>query len=157
MKYINFKLENNLVLTDTNFDKFEFEIDTNSIMKITINLEYDTAYGFGEKYDVVNQIGKIVDVKIKEVCFNQGSQSYMTFPFMITANGFGIYVKSKTPVQFDLTNKKFVKQLEKASKVAKYALILGEDELSQNKVTVKDLETAKQVSVERTCLVNALL
>ena len=30
--------------------------------------------------------------------------------------------------EFDLTNKKFVKQLEKASKVAKYAVILGEDD-----------------------------
>ena len=51
--------------------------------------------------------------------------------------------------EFDLTNKKFVKQLEKASKVAKYALILGEDELAQNKVTVKNLETAEQKTVDR--------
>ena len=46
-------------------------------------------------------------------------------------------------------NKKFVKQLEKASKVAKYALILGEDELAQNKVTVKNLETSEQKIVDR--------
>ena len=51
--------------------------------------------------------------------------------------------------EFDLTNKKFVKQLEKASKVAKYALILGEDELAQNKVTVKNLETSEQKLVNR--------
>lgn len=51
--------------------------------------------------------------------------------------------------EFDLTNKKFVKQLEKASKVAKYALILGEDELAANKVTVKNLETSEQKTVDR--------
>ena len=51
--------------------------------------------------------------------------------------------------EFDLTNKKFVKQLEKASKVAKYALILGEDELAQGKVTVKNLETSEQKLVTR--------
>ena len=51
--------------------------------------------------------------------------------------------------EFDLTNKKFVKQLEKASKVAKYALILGEDELSTNQVTVKNLETSEQKTVKR--------
>ena len=51
--------------------------------------------------------------------------------------------------EFDLTNKKFVKQLEKASKVAKYALILGEDELAQGKVTVKNLETSEQKLVDR--------
>lgn len=51
--------------------------------------------------------------------------------------------------EFDLTNKKFVKQLEKASKVAKYALILGEDEISANKVTVKNLETSEQITIAR--------
>ena len=51
--------------------------------------------------------------------------------------------------EFDLTNKKFVKQLEKASKVAKYALILGEDEIAQGKVTVKNLETSEQKLVNR--------
>ena len=51
--------------------------------------------------------------------------------------------------EFDLTNKKFVKQLEKASKVARYALILCEDELANNKVTIKNLEISEQVSVNR--------
>ena len=51
--------------------------------------------------------------------------------------------------EFDLTNKKFVKQLEKASKVAKYALILGEDEIASNKITVKNLETSEQKTVDR--------
>ena len=52
--------------------------------------------------------------------------------------------------EFDLTNKKFIKQLEKASKVAKYALILGEDEIKQSKVTIKNLETSEQKTVDRT-------
>ena len=47
-----------------------------------------------------------------------------------------------------------MKQLEKASKVAKYALILGEDELAQDKITVKNLETSEQVLVIRKDLVN---
>lgn len=51
--------------------------------------------------------------------------------------------------EFDLTNKKFMKQLEKASKLAKYALILGEDEISSNQVTIKNLETAEQKTVLR--------
>ena len=52
--------------------------------------------------------------------------------------------------EFDLTNKKFVKQLEKASKVAKYAIILGEDEIASNQLTVKNLETSEQQTVLRT-------
>lgn len=51
--------------------------------------------------------------------------------------------------EFDLTNKKFVKQLEKASKVARYALILGEDEISAGTVTVKNLDNAEQKTVKR--------
>lgn len=54
--------------------------------------------------------------------------------------------------EFDLTNKKFVKQLEKASKVAKYALIIGEDELAQDTVTVKNLATSEQKTVKRSDL-----
>ena len=52
-------------------------------------------------------------------------------------------------VEFDLANKKFTKQLEKASKVAKFALILGEDEINNGKVSVKNLETSEQVAVDR--------
>ena len=51
--------------------------------------------------------------------------------------------------EFDLTNKKFTKQLEKASKVAKYALILGEDEISAGSVSVKNLTTSEQKTVSR--------
>ena len=51
-----------------------------------------------------------------------------------------------------MTNKKFVKQLEKASKVAKYALIIGEDELAQDTVTVKNLATSEQKTVKRSDL-----
>jgi len=54
--------------------------------------------------------------------------------------------------EFDLTNKKFVKQLEKASKIAKYALILGEDEIAKNEVTVKNLDTSDQKTVDRNSL-----
>ena len=51
--------------------------------------------------------------------------------------------------EFDLTNKKFVKQLEKASKVANFAVILGEDEIASNSVTVKNLLTSEQKTVKR--------
>ena len=47
-------------------------------------------------------------------------------------------------VDFDMTNKKFTKQLEKAAKSAKFSLILGEDEISGEYVTLKNLDTAKQ-------------
>lgn len=57
--------------------------------------------------------------------------------------------KQNITAEFDLTNKKFVKQLEKASKIAKYAVILGEDEINSSSVTVKNLQTSEQKTVKR--------
>lgn len=58
---------------------------------------------------------------------------------------------------FDFNCKKFTKQMEKASKVAKYAVILGEDEINQNKVSVKNLDTSEQVITDRENLPQILL
>lgn len=52
-------------------------------------------------------------------------------------------------VEFDLTNKKFGKQFEKAAKVADYALILGDDEIKNGTVSVKNLATSEQKIVTR--------
>ena len=58
--------------------------------------------------------------------------------------------------EFDLTNKKFVKQIEKASKVAKYAIILGDDEIANGTVTVKDLDKGTQETVKREKTISVL-
>ena len=50
-------------------------------------------------------------------------------------------------VEFDYTCRKFSKQLEKASKIANKAIILGEDEIENNYLTIKNLETAEQEKV----------
>lgn len=52
-------------------------------------------------------------------------------------------------VEFDLSNKKFTKQLEKAGRVANFALILGEDEIKTGKVSVKNLASSMQTLVDR--------
>ncbi|MBR6163033.1 histidine--tRNA ligase [bacterium] len=50
--------------------------------------------------------------------------------------------------EFDFSGRKFTKQLEKASKVAKKAIILGEDEISNGYLTVKDLSTSEQIKTD---------
>ena len=50
---------------------------------------------------------------------------------------------------FDYGARKFKKQFEKASKVANYAIVLGEDELNNNTLTVKNLETSEQKIINR--------
>lgn len=58
--------------------------------------------------------------------------------------------KKGLKVDFDLQSRKFAKQLEKAAKIAKSAIIIGEEEIEGNFYTVKDLEkgTQKKVSFE---------
>ena len=46
--------------------------------------------------------------------------------------------------EFDYNSRKFAKQLEKASKISKYAIILGEDEIKNNYLTVKNLSSGEQ-------------
>lgn len=46
--------------------------------------------------------------------------------------------------EFDYQGKKFGKQFEKAGKIANYALILGEDEIKNGEVSVKNMETGEQ-------------
>ena len=55
---------------------------------------------------------------------------------------------------FDMTNKKFTKQMEKASKLAEYALILGEDEIKNNQISVKNLAESSQNTISRSELVS---
>ena len=59
-------------------------------------------------------------------------------------------------VEFDLANKKFTKQLEKAGKVSDFALILGEDEIKNNTVSVTNLATSQQVTVNRNEVLNQI-
>ena len=53
--------------------------------------------------------------------------------------------KNGYSAEFDYNSRKFAKQLEKASKTAKYAIILGEDEIKNNYLTVKNLSTSEQI------------
>lgn len=59
-------------------------------------------------------------------------------------------------IDFDYTNKKFGKQLEKASKIAEFALILGEDEIKNNTVSVKNLATSEQKTVKKSEILDNL-
>ncbi len=48
---------------------------------------------------------------------------------------------------FDMQSRKFAKQFEKGSKIAKKAVIIGEDEIEGGFYTVKDFETGKQTKI----------
>lgn len=68
-----------------------------------LRASYETAYGFGEKFDSVNQKGKVVKAAVIEKCFYQGEYTYLSMPFFLSAEGFGVYVDTYVEVDFDFT------------------------------------------------------
>lgn len=75
----------------------------------TLNRSYRAVYGFGEKFDSLNQKGKYVRAIVKEKCFYQGEFTYLSMPYFMTTDGFGIYVNTYVEVDFDFTNNDCVK------------------------------------------------
>ncbi len=64
---------------------------------------YRAAYGFGEKFDAVDQAGKFVRACVREKCFRQGEYTYLSMPCFLTPDGFGLYVDTYVEVDFDFT------------------------------------------------------
>lgn len=60
--------------------------------KLLVSLQYNGAYGMGEKYDSLNQKGKTVVNQVREKFCFQGDKTYCATPFFWTDTGFGLYV-----------------------------------------------------------------
>lgn len=153
VKYVENKL---LVRGLDYYNRTVFEIKSN-------NLGSQNAVCGGGRYDsLVEQLG---GESTPAVGFAMGMERLISLLPKKDTKKLDVFVVSNFPSEafkfteelrakglvaaFDLTNKKFTKQLEKAAKTAKYAFILGEDEIAKNQVSVKNLDTGKQITVER--------
>jgi len=68
---------------------------------LTIRLQYNGAYGMGEKFDSLNQKGHhVVNQVTEKFCF-QGDKTYDPAPFFWTDIGFGLYVDTCKTSEFD--------------------------------------------------------
>lgn len=71
--------------------------------KITFTCNEDERfYGTGERFNVLNQRGQILDVRVYEQYKNHGKRTYMPIPFLLSSAGFGVSVQSSRWMQFDL-------------------------------------------------------
>lgn len=68
-----------------------------------LNKPYTAVMGLGEKFDSINQKGKFLRCMVKEKCFYQGEFTYLSMPYFLTPDGFGIYVDTYVEVDFDFT------------------------------------------------------
>lgn len=51
--------------------------------ELIINVNYAYIYGLGERYDGVNQNGRVLTILVEEKFCNQGNQSYCPAPFFL--------------------------------------------------------------------------
>ena len=156
--------ENKLLVRGLDYyNRTVFEIKSN-------NLGSQNAVAGGGRYDsLVEQLG---GESIPAVGFAMGMERLISLLKPIKAKKLDAYIVSNFTtdafllaeelrhnglnVEFDLANRKFSKQIEKASKTAGYAIIIGEDEILKHQVSIKNLETGKQITVDRTNCINMI-
>lgn len=150
-------IENKLLVRGLDYyNRTVFEIKSN-------NLGSQNAVAGGGRYDSL--VGQLGGEPTPAVGFAMGMERLISLIPQNEVPKLDGYIVSNFPVdafvlaeelrnqglnvEFDLSNKKFTKQLEKASKVAKYAFILGEDEILTHRVSIKNLEKGTQITVDR--------
>lgn len=89
--------------------------------QLTINLQYDGAYGMGEKYDSLNQKGKTVVNQVQEKFCFQGEKTYCTTPFFWTNTGFGLYVDTCETTTFSFEDDRIVVTLPQTAEVVLFS------------------------------------
>lgn len=152
---VNF-VENKLLVRGLDYyTRTVFEIKSN-------NLGAQNAVCGGGRYDnLVKQLG---GEDTPAVGWAMGMERLCSLIEPVSAQKVDIFVVSNYPehaleltqklrtsgfkAEFDFSNKKFNKQVEKASKCAKFAVFLGEDELKSGELTVKNLSDGKQEKIK---------
>lgn len=89
--------------------------------QLTIYLQYDGAYGMGEKYDSLNQKGKTVVNQVQEKFCFQGEKTYCTTPFFWTNTGFGLYVDTCETTTFSFEDDRIVVTLPQTAEVVLFS------------------------------------
>ncbi|MFP3155962.1 hypothetical protein LQZ18_16375 [Lachnospiraceae bacterium ZAX-1] len=82
-----------------------FGLLNQGLLTFTLNYEdsIDSNYfGFGERYNDVNQKGNIIDCFVYNQYKDQGLKTYLPMPYFITNRNYGIFVETSNYTKFDL-------------------------------------------------------
>lgn len=60
-------------------------------------------YGFGERFNALNQRGQRLDVRVYEQYKNHGLRTYLPMPLFVSSQGYGLLVQSLRYSVFDMT------------------------------------------------------
>src|SRR5207248_360868 len=59
-------------------------------------------YGFGERFNALDQRGEQLDVRCYEEYKNQGKRTYIPMPFFVSSRRYGLFVETSRRVVYDL-------------------------------------------------------
>ena len=62
-------------------------------------------FGFGERFDSLDQNGREPDICVANPYTRQGSRTYIPVPFFVTERGYGLYVRSDHYVRFGMAQR----------------------------------------------------
>lgn len=88
--------------------------------KLLINLSYNGAFGFGEKYNKINQKGNEVINKVQEQFCFQNDKTYAPNPFFFTDTGFGLYLDTNEITSFKFNEDNIEVSLNKDTNIVAF-------------------------------------
>jgi alpha-glucosidase (family GH31 glycosyl hydrolase) len=59
-------------------------------------------YGFGQRFNALNQRGNCLDSRVYDQPKNQGKRTYFPVPFFLSSQGYGMWVRTNRSLKFDL-------------------------------------------------------
>lgn len=88
------------------FSPIQWSLDVeNQIREFKIHWyspETEKFFGFGERYNHIEQRGNEIDCFVYNQYRDQGTKTYLPIPFYLTNNGYGCFIKTNTYTKFDL-------------------------------------------------------
>lgn len=87
-----------------------YRIDgANGCAVVALDIDYNAAWGVGERFDGLNLKGKTIKVKVFEKFCEQGENSYCPIPFFFTDTHVGVYVDTLAVTEFVFEEKISIK------------------------------------------------
>jgi alpha-glucosidase (family GH31 glycosyl hydrolase) len=83
------------ILVDQNGHLLEYHLEFESPSE-------EAFYGFGERFNALDQRGSHLDNYVYGQYTNQGKRTYIPIPFFVSSRGYGMWLKTSRQAQFDL-------------------------------------------------------
>lgn len=77
----------------------------NQIFSINVKADAEAKekfYGFGERYNQINQRGNIVDTYVYNQYKDQGIRTYFPMPYFLSSKGYGVWMATDRYAEFDM-------------------------------------------------------